>query len=163
MRITTRQFAPIVILVISLLLSPITLMAQTATSDWSRLASMPAGNKLSVKLRNGKKIDGILSSVSDTAVTLLRKNTTTEVKRDDIKTVHQLGGASVTKSTLIGLGVGTGAGAIVGVAVRDNDSFLDLDNVATAAITVIGAGVGALTGYAIGATRKKRVLIYEAK
>ena len=163
MRITTRQFAPIVILVISLLLSPVTLMAQTATSDWSRVTSVPAGSKLSVKLRNGKKIDGTMSSASDTALTLLRKNTTTEVKRDDIKTVHQLSGASATKATLIGLGVGTGAGAIVGVAMRDNDSFLDLNNVATAAITVIGAGVGALTGFAIGATRKKRALIYEAK
>jgi hypothetical protein len=139
-------------------------MAQTANTDWSRLTSVPTGSKLSVKLRNGKKIEGVLSNISDSALTLLVKNTSREVKRDDVSTVHTVNGASVTKATLIGLGVGAGAGAIAGVAVRDpKDTFLNLDNVATAAFTVVGAGVGTLTGFVIGKTRKKKVLIYEAR
>jgi hypothetical protein len=167
MRIRTRQFAPLVILLISFLLSPLTLAAQTGTSNWSRLSSVANGSKLSVKLKNGKKMDGTFGSVSDTALMLMVKNTSTEIKRDDIRSVHQVGGTSVTKSTLIGLGAGAGAGALlgaVGEATDDDNSFGDLNGGAvTAGLTVLGAATGAITGFIIGKTRKKRVLLYEAK
>lgn len=167
MRIRTRQFATIVILLTSFLLSPVTLTAQVATNNWSRVTSVATGNKLSVKLKNGKKMDGTFSSVSDTALTLMVKNISTEIKRDDIRTVHQVGGTSVTKSTLIGLGAGAGAGALlgaVGAATDDDNSFGDInDGVAAGITTVLGAAAGAITGFVIGKTRKKRVLVYEAK
>ena len=167
MRIRTRQLATIVILVTSFLLSPVTLMAQVGTSDWSRLNSVANGSKLSVKLKNGKKVDGTFSSVSDTALTVMVKNTSTEIKRDDVRSVHQVGGTSVTKSTLIGLGAGAGAGALlgaVGEAADDDHSFEVIDGTAvTAGLTVLGATAGAITGFIIGKTRKKKVLLYEAK
>ena len=167
MRIRTRQFAPLVILLISFLLSPLTLVAQTGTSDWSRLSSVANGSKLSVKLRNGKKVDGTLSSVSDTALTLMVKNTSTEIKRDDIRSVHQVGGTSVTKSTLIGLGAGAGTGALLGVVgeATDNDNSFGCCNggAVTAGLTVLGAVAGAITGFVIGKTHNKKVLVYEAK
>lgn len=166
MRIRTQQFATIVILLTSFLPSPITLAAQAGTNDWSRLTSVANGSKLSVKLRNGKNIDGTLSGVSDTSLTLMVKNASTEVKRDDILSVHHVSGKSAAKSTLIGLGVGAGAGAVLGVAADASQSSGSLevfDNAAAAAITVIGAGVGALTGFLVGRSGKQRVLIYEAK
>lgn len=167
MRIRTRQFATIVILLTSFLLAPVTLVAQVATNDWSRVTSIPAGNKLSVKLKSGKKIDGTFSSATDTSLTLLVKNASTDVKRDDIRTIHQVGGTSVTKSTLIGLGAGAGAGALlgaVGAATDDDNSFGDINDAVGAGITtVLGATVGAITGFIIGKTRKKRVLLYDAK
>ncbi len=162
MRIQTRQFATLVILLTSLLLSPVTLAAQATTSDWSRLTSVPTGSKLSVKLRNGKKVDGTLSSVSDTAVTLMVKNTSTELKRDDIRTVHLVGGKSAKKGALIGLGVGAGTGALVGGVIdASSDNFPLAKGVTTAIGTILGAGLGALGGALIG--RGKRVLLYEAK
>lgn len=168
MRIQTRQFATLVILLTSLLLSPVTLAAQTTNSDWSRLTSVTTGSKLSVKLRNGNKVEGTLSSVSDTALTLMVKNTSTELKRDDIRTVHQVAGKSAKKKgALIGLGVGAGAGALVGgvLDASNDDSLESLDAFATGVTTVIGAvvgaGLGTLGGALIG--RKKRVLLYEAK
>jgi len=165
MRIQTRQFATLVILLTSLLLSPVTLAAQATASDWSRLTSVPTGSKLSVKLRNGKKVDGTLSSVSDTAVTLMVKNTSTELKRDDIRTVHQPNGNSAKKATLIGLGVGAGVGAAFGaiVDVSNNDDTPDFEIPATPFTTILGAGVGAISGFFIGRAGKKRVLLYEAK
>jgi len=70
--------------------------------------------------------------------------------------------SSATKPTLIGLGVG--AGAAVGTAAGGNDSgFEKIDHVATAALTVLGAGVGAMSGYLVGRGGSKRVLIYQAK
>lgn len=167
MRIRTRQFATIVILLTSFLLSPVTLAAQVATNDWTRLNSVANGSKLSVKLKTGKKVDGTFSSVSDTALKLMVKNTSTEIKRDDIRSVHQVGGTSVTKSTLIGLGAGAGAGALlgaVGEAADDDNSFVDLNGgVVAAGLAVLGAAAGALTGFIVGKTRKKRVLLYESK
>lgn len=167
MRIRTRQFATIVILLTSFLLSPVTLAAQVATNDWSRVTSVPVGNKLSVKLKNGKKIDGTFSSATDTSLTLLVKNTSTEIKREDVSRIQQVSGTSATKSTLIGLGAGAGAGALlgaVGSATDDDNSFGDInDGVAAGITTVLGAAAGAITGFVIGITRKKRVLLYEAK
>ena len=167
MRIRIRQFATIVILLTSFLLSPAAVAAQAGTNDWSRLNSVASGSKLSVKLKDGKKMDGTFSSVSDTALKLMIKNTSTEIKRDDIRSVHQVGGTSVTKSTLIGLGAGAGAGALlgaVGEAADDDDSFGDLNGGAVAAgLAVLGAVAGATTGFIIGKTRKKRVLLYEGK
>jgi hypothetical protein len=167
MRIRTRQVATIVILVTSFLLSPVTLMAQVGTSDWSRLNSVATGSTLLVKLKNGKKMDGTFSRVSDTALTLMVKNVSTQVKRDEVRSVHQVGGTSVTKSTLIGLGAGAGAGALlgaVGEATDDDNGFQVIDGTAlTAGLTVLGAAAGAITGFIIGKTRKKKVLLYEAK
>ncbi|HEX5883170.1 MAG TPA: hypothetical protein VFY67_01360 [Pyrinomonadaceae bacterium] len=161
---TPTQFATIVILLTSSLLSPLAVAAQTGTNDWSRLTSVATGSKLSAKLRNGKTIDGSFGGVSDTVLTLMVKNAATEVKRDDILSVHQVTRKSAKTSTLIGLGAGAGAGAVVGAAAdSNNDSFEDLDNIATAVTTVIGAGVGALGGFLIGRSGKKRVLIYEAR
>jgi len=162
MRIQIRQFATLVILLTSLLLSPVTLMAQATTGDWSRVSSVPTGSKLSVKLRNGNKVDGKLSSVSDTAVTLMVKNTSMELKRDDIRTVHLVGGKSAKKGALIGLGVGAGTGALVGGVIdASGDNFPLATGVTTAIGTILGAGLGALGGALIG--RGKRVLLYEAK
>ena len=165
MRIQTRQFATLVILLTSLLLSPVTLVAQTTTSDWSRLTSVSTGSKLSVKLKNGNKVDGTLSNVSDTALTLMVKNTSTELKRDDIRTIHLDGGKSAKKGALIGLGVGAGAGALIGGIFDASDDHNDLGDVAAGVTTgigvVVGAGLGTLGGALIG--RKKRVLLYEVK
>ena len=162
MRIQTRQFATLVILLTSLLLSPVTLMAQANTGDWSRVSSVPTGSKLSVKLKNGNKVDGKLSSVSDTAVTLMVKNTSTELKRDDIRTVHLVGGKSAKKGALIGLGVGAGTGALIGGVIdASSDTFPLAKGVTTGIGIILGAGLGALGGSLIG--KGKRVLLYEAK
>jgi small nuclear ribonucleoprotein (snRNP)-like protein len=164
MRTRPKQLATIVILLTSILLSTITVAAQTGTNDWSRLTSVAAGSKLAVRLRDGKTIEGTLGSVSDTSLTLMAKNTPKEARREDVLSVHEITKKSATKATLIGLGVGAGAGAIFGAAAdSNNNDFEKLDNIATAVTTVLGAGAGALGGFLVGRSGKKRVLIYEAK
>jgi membrane protein DedA with SNARE-associated domain len=64
------------------------------------------------------------------------------------------------------MGLGAGAGAAVGgiaSAADNNNGFEKIDHVATAALAVLGAGAGAITGYLIGKRGNKRVLIYESK
>ncbi|MBC8032200.1 MAG: hypothetical protein H7Z16_19105 [Pyrinomonadaceae bacterium] len=165
MCIGSRRLTISMVLIASLLLTPVTLFAQTAsapTGDWSRLTAVESGSKLVVTLKNGKTVDGKLSGVSDSALSLSVKNQPVEVKREDVRSVHQVTKKSATKATLIGLGVGAGAGAALGAAGGSNNSgFEKIDHAVTAGLTVVGAGVGALGGYLIGRGGRKRVLIYE--
>ncbi|MBV8856826.1 MAG: hypothetical protein JOZ02_07860 [Acidobacteria bacterium] len=64
----------------------------------------------------------------------------------------------------MGLAVGAGAGAAIGLAASSasDDGFDKIDHVATAGLTVLGGGAGALIGYAVGRGRHKRALVYEA-
>lgn len=164
MRKVPRPFIAIV-MVASLLFSAVSVAAQGQTNDWSRVAALSSGSKLSVKLKNGKTINGTLSSVSDSTLSLTAKNAV-DIKREDVRTVHEVvKKGSATKAALIGTGVGAGAGAAVG-AISDSsndDGFESLDSAATAGLAVVGAGVGALVGYLIGRSGSKRVLVYEAK
>ncbi|HEV2837107.1 MAG TPA: hypothetical protein VGW58_17445 [Pyrinomonadaceae bacterium] len=156
-----------VALVASLLLSTVTVAAQGQMNDWSRVTSIASGSKLSVKLKNGKTVNGTFSSASDSALSLMVKNTRTELKREDVATVHEVIKKSATKATLIGMGVGAGAGAALG-AISDSQvdsgfEFDKLDTAVTAGLAVIGAGVGAIVGYFVGRSGSKRLLIYDAR
>jgi hypothetical protein len=65
---------------------------------------------------------------------------------------------------LIGAGIGAGVGAALGIAgdQNENDFFETKDSI-TAGVVVVAAGIGALTGFLIGRSGKKRVLLYESK
>jgi small nuclear ribonucleoprotein (snRNP)-like protein len=161
---STRNSAVVLALLLSFLLSPAALLAQTGMNDWSKLNSVSNGSKLAVKLKDGKKMEGTLEAVTDTSISLTVKNARREVKRDDVASVHELNKKSATTATLVGLGVGAGAGAAIGLAGDASSSGLEkIDNAAAAGVTVLGAGIGALAGFLIGRSGKKRVLLYEAK
>ena len=163
MRIPTKQIAISVVLVLSFLLSPVTLKAQTGTNDWSSISSAATGTKLSVKTKDGKKIEGTLTAVSDTSLTLTVKNAAKEIRRDDVASVHALAKKSAGKWTLIGAGIGAGLGAGLAIAGETNDDPLEVKDSVAAGIVVLGAGLGALTGFVVGKTGKKRVLLYQSK
>ena len=158
-----RKTTTIVVLLLSFLLSPLALAAQTAPTDWSRLNSLNSGTKLSVKLKDGKKIDGNFATVSDTALSLTVKNARQEIRREDVASVSEISGKSAVPATLIGMGIGAGAGAGLGVAADANDNPLEVPNSVTGGLAVLGAGIGALTGFLVGRSRKKRVLLYVSK
>jgi small nuclear ribonucleoprotein (snRNP)-like protein len=164
MKNPTRKTTIIVVTLLSFLLSPLALAAQTAPTDWSRLNNLTDGTTLSVKLKDGKKVDGTFEGVSDTALSLTVKKARQEMRREDITSVHEVSGKSAATATLIGLGVGAGAGAAVGISGdASSDGFEKLDNSIAAGVTVLGAGIGALTGFLVGRSRKKRVLLYVSK
>ena len=156
-------------LISSLLLSTITLAAQTpsSTSDWASLRNVPTDSKVFVKLKAGKSVEGKLKSVSDESVTVIRKNQPVEIKREDVASVYQVTKKSAMPATLIGMGVGAGAGAGIGAigSSNNNDSFdfPKLDHAVTAGLAVIGAVAGGVAGYFIGRSASKRTLVYESK
>ena len=149
-------------LVASLLLTPV-VSAQTATGQWSALKAVAPGSKLSVKLKTGKTFEGRLTGASEDGLSLTVGGRPTDLKAVDVLRVYTVGGSSAKKGALIGLSVGGGAGLVVGLAGSSvDDSFNELDAPITAGLTVLGAGAGALIGYAVGRSRRKRVLVYEA-
>lgn len=165
MRNLSRPFV-VVVVVASLLLSAISVAAQGQTNDWSKVAALSSGSNLSVKLKTGKTVNGTLNSVTDSTISLTAKNAPVDIKRDDVRSVHEVvKKSSATKAALIGTGVGAGAGAAAGAIGDSNndDGFEKLDSAATAGLAVVGAGVGALVGYFIGRSGNKRVLVYESK
>lgn len=158
-----KQIAVIVVLVLSLLVSPVTLLAQSGTNDWSRLSAVAGGTKLSIKLKDGKKIEGKFANVSDASLSLTVKNAAKEIRREDVATVHQVSKKGAGKATLIGLGVGTALGGGLAIAAETDDDGLPVKNSVSAGFVALTAGVGALAGYLIGRTSNKRVLLYESK
>jgi hypothetical protein len=159
-----KQIAVIVVLVLSLLMSPVTLLAQSGTNDWSRLSAVASGSKLSVKLKDGKKIEGNFANASDASLSLTVKNAAREIRREDIATVHQVTKKGAGKATLIGLGAGAAVGGGLAIASEANDNSLEVKDGVTAGLVALTAGVGALAGFLIGKTTgNKRVLLYESK
>ena len=156
----------VLVVVATLLLATVTAMAQDQTNNWSRVTAVGTGTKLSVKLKNGKTVNGTFNNASDSTLSVMVKNSPMEIKRDDVATVHEVvKKSSATKATLIGTGVGAGVGAAAGgiATAKDDDGFDKIDHVATAGLAVAGAGVGALVGYLIGRGGNQRVLLYESK
>jgi small nuclear ribonucleoprotein (snRNP)-like protein len=163
MKIPTKQTAIIVVLLLSFLLSPVTLVAQSGTNDWSRLSAVASGTRLSVKLKDGKKVEGTFASVSDTSLSLTVKNAAKEIRREEVASVHEIAKKSAGKATLIGLGVGAGVGAGLAIAAENSDSGFETKDSVSAGFVALTAGIGALAGFLVGRTGNKRVLLYESK
>jgi len=133
--------------------------------SWEGLKAIPPGDEVRVRLRNGQTLKGRLISVSDTAMTLERGDITTDVTRGDALKVHRMISKSAKRATLIGLGIGAGVGGLgsgVAAAAASGSGEPGEYGLAVLIYGMIGAGVGALTGYIVG-SRKHRALIYETR
>jgi hypothetical protein len=130
--------------------------------SWEGLKAVPPGDEVSVQLRNGQKLKGRLISVSDTALTLARGNTTTDVSRGDSLRVHRVISKSAKRAALIGLGIGAGTG-LGGTAIYAHSGGRGGEADLWALVAVVaGAGGGALIGYIMG-SRKQKALVYETR
>lgn len=141
--------------------------AQNSTVDqsWAAVMALSSGTKVSVRMKTGEAIQGKVSSVSETALTLRCENTLTDLERDRIQKVSRIGGRAVGKSTLIGLGIGAGTGAAIGGVIAASDRPHESGEAALPVLHLGAAGalIGTITGLASGLFRRQRVLIYEAK
>src|SRR5215510_12820111 len=82
--------------------------------SWEGLKSIPPGDEVRVRLRNGQTLKGRLINVSDAAMTLARGDIITDVTRGDALRVHRMISKSAKRATLIGLGIGAGVGGLGG-------------------------------------------------
>ena len=152
-------------LIAGMLATPMDGLAQsTSTNNWTAITTVASGQKLVIELKSGKKVTGKFGSASETAVTLARGKKTEDINRSDIRKVFREKGLSVPKRTLRGTAIGAGAGAVVGLAIggcdKPNGCVVDR-GVYAAAGGVVGATVGALTGFVRGLLSHRKTLIYE--
>ena len=133
--------------------------AQDSLRAWSTVQAVQADERLIVKLKDGKSIEGRMIEATETNLTLTRNGKVENISRSNIREVyHSTGKAAKGKWALIGTGVGAGAGA--GIGAIKYDSNKDDYIIYPVMGFIIGAGVGAATGLAFGASRRHRQLIY---
>jgi hypothetical protein len=169
MKIGKKRAVTVALVLMALLAKPQITFAQVTPTpirgSWEGLKAVPPGDEVSVRLRNGQKLKGRLISVSDTTLTLAQGKMTTDVTRGDALRVHRVISKSAKRATLIGLGIGAGVGGLgsgVAAATASGSGEPGEYGLAVLIYGVIGAGVGALTGYIVG-SRKHQALIYETR
>lgn len=128
------------------------------TGNWSAVQAVAVDDRLIVKQKDGKTIEGKMIEASETNLSLSRAQKVVNISRDNIAQIeHSRSKAAKAKWAAIGAGVGAGAGAAIGQSKVGPDAEIWLP-VGVIFGTGIGAGVGAL----IGASRRQRILIYTA-
>jgi len=143
-------------------------LAQTATEanrQWSIISTLQPNEKLVVKLKDGKNVEGRLNSVTEKALTLSKDGRTIDIDRENVARAYLVKGAPMKKQVLVGMAVGAGVGAGMGVAAGScspGDAVCYKKSETIPLLTAFFAGVGALIGLIIGKTNNRRELIYEA-
>jgi hypothetical protein len=152
--------------IFSLLTAAALLVAQSGVAlaqgrGWSAVQAVPADDRLIVKQKDGKTIEGKMIEASETNLTISRDKNVVNISRDNIAQIeHSTGKAKKAKWAAIGAGIGAGTGAGIGAAQYSQCSS-DCGIYIMAGVA-LGAGIGALGGLAIGASRRHRELIYTA-
>jgi hypothetical protein len=153
-----------ILLAVVLLYSPVAVAQQsTSSGEWGSVTAVPQGAELIIKLKDGQSLRGKLTSVTDTAVSIASKNNKTEtLDRNAVSEVYLLRRKSEkAKYALIGAGVGAAVGGGIGAA--KNSPKIDDGEIYPIIGVALGAGIGAVGGLLFGQSRRKRVLIYQAR
>jgi hypothetical protein len=142
--------------------SPLALVqAQGTVSDWSAVQRVGTDERLIVKQKDGKTVEGRMIEASETNLTLSRNGKVINISRDGILQIHHSKGqAAKGKWALIGAGIGGAAGAGIGATRVSADR--DDSEIWVPVGLIFGSGAGAITGLLFGASRRQRELIYMA-
>ena len=135
--------------------------AQKSLHDWSAVQTGGADERLFVKQKDGKTIEGKMIEASETNLTLSRNGKVVNISRDSIQQIElSRGRAEKGKWAAIGAGIGAATGGAIGGVKASHTG--DDGGIYTVVGLVFGAGSGAVAGLAFGATRRHRELIYTA-
>ncbi|MBI4853153.1 MAG: hypothetical protein HY819_15285 [Acidobacteria bacterium] len=126
---------------------------------WQQVKNLSIGQELVVELKSGKKIKSKLQNVTDGKLSIISKNSTTEINKEEINKVYRVKKVNKATSTLIGAGAGfaIGAGTMAGIGGDDNGNAAPEFIVG---VGTLGAGIGATIGFLIAAFPGKE-LVYE--
>ena len=156
---------PLSLLLVLLFLSshtPLAFSQQASSNDWAVVQRLKTSERLVVKRNDGKEIKGEMIEASDTALTIDRDGKPFSIPRNEVRQVYVIEGkASKGKWALIGAGIGAGAGT--GLGAIKYDSNKDDYGIYIYMGTLIGTGVGAVSGLLFGQTRRSRTMVYDAR
>jgi hypothetical protein len=140
----------------------------SSNQAWDLVKETALGEKLEVKLKDGRKVKGEKVLISDSELTLtLKKQQAVQFKRDDIRQVWRSMPPDPEKQSLYGA-IGLGAGIVGGIAVAaaigrsDGSCYACRGRGIGMVAAVVGVTTaGALIGRKLGGGGK-RMLIYQA-
>ena len=136
-------------------------VAQGTMGNWKAVQGVSVNERVIVKQKDGKTIEGAMIEASETNLTISRSGKVVNISRDQIRQVeHSTGKAEKGKWAAIGTGVGAAAGAGIGATKYRSDR--DDYEIYPVMGAIIGAGVGAVSGLMFGASRRHREVIYYA-
>jgi hypothetical protein len=149
------------LLIVAALLVTQSGVALAQGSGWAAVQAVAADESLVIKQKNGNTITGKMIEATDTNLSITRHGKVENISRDNISQIeHVRGKANKTKWAGIGAAVGAGTGAGIG-GLQTRSSFDDGEIYVVAGV-ILGAGIGAGVGTLIGATRRKREMLYSA-
>jgi hypothetical protein len=119
--------------------------------EWNNLKQLSPGQKVRIKLNDGKLSKGDFQSVSDDAIVIRANAADQTFQRSGVKKVSSRRSGHRARHALIGAAIGAGVGLGTGAAI-DNDctsqDFICTGNKGKAILTpvfaLVGAGIGAL-------------------
>jgi len=130
-------------------------------SGWSAVQAVATDERLIVKLKDGKTIEGKMIEANDSNLSISRDKKVVNIARADIQSIHHSKGkAAKGKWAVVGTGIGAATGAGIGAAKASNTS--DDGGIYTVVGLALGAGIGAIGGALFGTTRRSRELVYQA-
>ena len=142
--------------------SPLAFAQQASSNDWGVVKQIRTNEKLVVKKKDGKELKGEMIEASDTALTIDRDGKPLSIPRADVRQVYMIEGkAEKGKWALIGAGIGAGAGTGIGATKYRSDR--DDYEIYIYMGTLIGTGVGAISGMLFGQSRRSRVMVFDAR
>lgn len=165
------KLAAICLSLIVLAQTPLALAQSTQLSSdqaWDMVKQTLLGEKLEVKLKDGRKVKGEMILASDSELSLsLKDQQAAQFKRDEVREVRRTLPPDPDKQRFYsGIGVGVGLIAGVGVALAISQSDRNCFDCRGRTIGVTTALVGLpIVGSLIGrklSGRGKRILIYQA-
>lgn len=137
--------------------------------DWAAVMAVQPGVKLFIKLKDGKKVKGMLNSTYEKMLFLSHNNQIEGIERQDILEIRLDSGRSRKELILTMTASGAVGGVIVGaasgalVAASERDSSFDSKKIKTIGIgTAVGAIAGTVLGFFMGLFRNQGDLIYRA-
>lgn len=155
----------VTLLLVLLLLStysPLAFAQQASSNDWSVVQQIKTNEEVVVRRMDGKEFKGDMIEATDTSLTIDRDGKPLSISRGDVRQVSVISGkAQKGKWALIGAGIGAGAGSGIGAAkyspnVDDSEIYVTMG-------LLIGSGVGAVSGMLFGQSRRKRLMVYDAR
>lgn len=136
----------------------------TPPQTWDAVQQTPAGEKLSVQTRDGKKVLGDMVSASDTTLWLEERQQPRALQRADIQKVWRVAPPSRSKQKFYS-GIGTGVGLFAGLALAISQTEVQCGDCTGTKVGIVAAIIGFPVGGAIigrALARGKRILIYYA-
>lgn len=140
-----------------------------AVQDWQKLRDIKPGKKVLVEFKSGNTIDGKVSSLAGSTLTLSSGKNTYMLEQRDIQRVYRLKGRwSRNKAARIGAIIGTLVGTIVGgeIGLRAEGRVGHVPSDEDTGPAFGGFFIGMLAGAGLGALvggKRKGELLYEAK